>query len=213
MSSNNNSKPQRRSANPVISLNQFAHAKSKGTRRAIENYKQKRTSKFNRNAGLLREYRKAMKNEGYDAGKGASRKRSLNGDGDHVEVEHDDDKELNENKEDGNEQKTKKRRHKADPLAKAKEMAKHSKQDQLHQKETRAKEIEDNKRKATQKQLRARKLAKRTNRGQPIMKVCMNMNMQSMNQSFFNYHLASVLFCLLCTNSNKILSLFIECCR
>lgn len=170
--------PQRRPVNPVISLTQFAHAKSQGTRKAIENYKHKKQSKFNRNAGLLREYRKVMKSEGYEAGKGASRKRPLqedeggrnNDDEDYdrkrtgiVDIRNGDD---NYN----GDQKNVKKRHKADPFAKAKEMAKRSKEDRVHQREMKVKEQEENKKKLKQKQIRSRKLAKRTSRGQPVMK-------------------------------------------
>lgn len=56
----------RRNANAVLSLQQFAHSKSKGTRRAIETYRQKRQNKFNHRAGLVREYRKALKTEGFE---------------------------------------------------------------------------------------------------------------------------------------------------
>ena len=171
MSSSNNREraPKRRTANSVISLTKFAHAKSKGTRKAIENYKQKKQSKFNRNAGLLREYRKAMKNEGYDAGKGGSRKRSLyDGDEEGEEKKVKKDEEFDE--EDKDDRRKKKRRHKADPLAKAKEMAKRSKEEREQKKESRAKEIKENEKRMKQKKIRSRKLSQRTNRGQPIMK-------------------------------------------
>ncbi len=182
MSSNADNHHQRRSAQTVVSLTKFAHAKSKGTRRAIEQYKQKRKSKFNRNASLLREYRKVMKKEGFEAGKGASRKRSLddkgreideseNGD-DHEEVQQSSDSEDNNNSEehDRQQKQQKTRRHKADPLAKAKQMAKQSKEDEIKRREMKVKEQEDHKRKLKQKQQRSRKLAKKTNRGQPVMK-------------------------------------------
>lgn len=175
---------QRRSAKTVVSLTKFAHAKSKGTRRAIEQYKQKRKSKFNRNASLLREYRKVMKKEGYEAGKGASRKRSLDDEGreieesengdDHEEVQHENensDSEDNDSDEQNQQLKQQKmRRHKTDPLAKAKQMAKQSKEDEIKRREMKVKEQEEHKRKLKQKQQRSRKLAKRTNRGQPVMK-------------------------------------------
>ncbi len=195
MSSNNNrSKPQqhrRAAAKPVISLTQFAHAKSKGTRRAIEKFRTKKKSKFNRNAGLLREYRKAMKSEGYDAGKGASRKRSL-GDSSIQNDEHDehDDHDDHENPGTGEKPDTrsiidgnvggggrggegsdrKKKRHKSDPFMRAKEIAKRNKEDQQNRKKMRIEEMEENERKMKQKKSRARMMTKKTSRGQPIMK-------------------------------------------
>ena len=186
MSNNNkHSTSRRRAANSVISLTQFAHSKSKGTRRAIEKCKQKKQSKFNRNAGLLREYRKAMKLEGYDAGNGGSRKRSLdnrnngknnNGQND-LDNQFDDD--TNNNSENNNEEteisttpstKKRKRFHKSDPFAKAKAKAKQSKVEIEQRKEIRIQEVKENEKKMKQKKMKSRKLAKRTNRGQPIIK-------------------------------------------
>lgn len=176
--SSKHQKNERRAANSVISLTQFAHAKSRGTRRAIENYKQKKQTKFNHNASLLREYRKAMKNEGYEAGKGASRKRSLsdNDNNDDIDgnlndqeaVKNDAVENINQSNQDKNERK--KKRHKSDPLAKAKQKAKQSKIDQKEREEMRIKSKEDNQRKIKLKKERAKKLAKRTRKGQPIMK-------------------------------------------
>jgi len=60
-------------AGPCLSLTQFVHSKSKGTRHAIEKYRQKKKSKFNHRAGLLREYRKVIQNEGYLPGERNSR--------------------------------------------------------------------------------------------------------------------------------------------
>jgi hypothetical protein len=143
----------RRTAKSVISLTQFAHSKSKGTRRAIEHYKQKKQSKFNRKAGLLREYKKAMKSEGFEAGKGASRKRTRG----------------NEPEDLGETDKVK-RRHKADPFAKAKEKARQNKEaifskKQEHQENMKLKHLNEKR-----KKIRGKQLNKRTRKGQPIMK-------------------------------------------
>lgn len=146
-----NDEEPRRKGNSVISLTQFAHSKSKGTRKAIEKYKQKKQAKFNHNAQLLKQYKKVMKKEGFEAGKGASRKRNKD----------DDD-------EDG--ERSSKKRVKADPFAKAKRKAEQAQLDS----EKRVIEREEGKKKQSekekQKKLRARKLSKRTKKGQPIMK-------------------------------------------
>ncbi len=185
MSNRNHAPPsRRRAANSVISLTQFAHSKSKGTRRAIEKFRQKKKSKFNRNAGLLREYRKAMKSEGYDPGQGASRKRQLDEDNDNnlksmkrsnYDEEEEDNNNNNSNnkpveREEGQVKKKRKKFHKSDPFAKAKAMAKQSKVEEEQRREMRVKKIKENEKKVKQKKIKTRKLAKRTNRGQPIMK-------------------------------------------
>eukprot|EP00553_Chaetoceros_curvisetus_P000488 CAMPEP_0204616150 /NCGR_PEP_ID=MMETSP0717-20131115/3461_1 /ASSEMBLY_ACC=CAM_ASM_000666 /TAXON_ID=230516 /ORGANISM="Chaetoceros curvisetus" /LENGTH=193 /DNA_ID=CAMNT_0051629287 /DNA_START=35 /DNA_END=616 /DNA_ORIENTATION=- len=164
---NTNNKDERRTGNSVISLTQFAHSKAKGTRRAIENYKRKKQNKFNHNANLLKGYRKAMKKEGYEAGKGGSRKRRLddipsNGDGARDNEESIDN---NTNKE----WKIKKKR-KTDPFAKARMKAEQNKQDELKKKQEHTEQLEQQKRKQQEKKMRTKKLAKRTRKGQPIMK-------------------------------------------
>mmetsp|Transcript_4403 Transcript_4403/g.6721 ORF Transcript_4403/g.6721 Transcript_4403/m.6721 type:complete len:179 (-) Transcript_4403:253-789(-) len=153
--------PKRRNANTVISLTQFAHSKSKGTRRAIENFKYKKQSKFNRNAGLLRGYKKAMKTEGFEVGKGASRKRTSKG--------MDQSTKRDDGDNDGYSQRMKKRQ-KSDPFAKAKQKAKQSKEEIIERQNDIEKQKKLMKRKATEKKVKTRKLSKRTKKGQPIMK-------------------------------------------
>jgi hypothetical protein len=144
-----------RQGNTVISLTKFAHAKSRGTRRAIEKYRQKKQSKFNYNAGLLREYKKVMKNEGYEAGKGASRKRQ------------DTDVIVNEDAAAGA---VKEKRKKADPFAKARQQAEKSKLEKAQREEDLKQRLKENELKEKQNKLKARKMAQRTKKGQPIMK-------------------------------------------
>ena len=146
----------RRTANSVISLTQFAHSKSKGTRRAIEKFKQKKTNKFNHNAKLLRDYKKVMKSEGYEAGQGASRKRN---------------QANSEDKGDGaDEQDKPKKRQKSDPFAKAKLKAKQAKEDVYNGKLDKEQQVKERAIKEKQKKVKTRKLAQRTKKGQPIMK-------------------------------------------
>jgi hypothetical protein len=145
-----NDEEPRRKANSVISLTQFAHSKSKGTRKAIEKYKQKKQAKFNHNAQLLKQYKKVMKKEGFEAGKGASRKRNK------------------DDLEDG--ERSSKKRVKADPFAKAKRKAQQAHLDSEKRIIEREEQKEKQSEKEKQKKLRARKLSQRTKKGQPIMK-------------------------------------------
>ena len=70
-SSSSSQKYRRRQA--AISLASFSS--KKGHYRALQEYKKRKETKFLQNASLLREYKKTMKQEGYDVGRGASRKR------------------------------------------------------------------------------------------------------------------------------------------
>lgn len=154
---NASSEDPRRAANSVITLSQFAHSKSKGTRRAIEHFKQKKQSKFNRKAGLLREYKKVMKSEGFEAGKGASRKRNRDESNKaNITVQEEDEKPI--------------RRNKSDPFAKAKEQARQHKVAELNRKLEHQQKMKKRALSEKKKKTKARKLAKRTTKGQPIMK-------------------------------------------
>lgn len=152
----------RRTANSVISLTQFAHSKSKGTRRAIERFNQKKQSKFNRNANLLRQYKKVMKDEGYQAGKGGSRKRNqTDAEGTGSNNKSDDYGDCTERS---------KKRHKSDPFAKAKQKARQSEVAEQNKKREFQDKMKQRSVKEKQKRLKAKKVMKRTKKGQPVMK-------------------------------------------
>ena len=72
-SSSSSSSQTKRRKQAAISLASFST--KKGHDRALQEYKKRKETKFLANATLLRGYQRAMKREGYDAGKGASRKR------------------------------------------------------------------------------------------------------------------------------------------
>ena len=63
-----------RKARERISLNDFVHRK--GQVRALEEFKYRKQRKKVETAKALRSYRKVMKQQGYEAGQGASRKRT-----------------------------------------------------------------------------------------------------------------------------------------
>jgi hypothetical protein len=123
----------------AISLTKFST--KKGHDRALQEYKKRREMKFQKNATLLREYQKAMKKEGYDAGRGASRKRRSR------EEDLDDDDVVVGEKE----ERTKN----------------NSKEIETVDHEVRKKEM--NKREQERK-VRAKKMMQRTRRGQPLIK-------------------------------------------
>mmetsp|Transcript_4214 Transcript_4214/g.6169 ORF Transcript_4214/g.6169 Transcript_4214/m.6169 type:complete len:264 (+) Transcript_4214:188-979(+) len=159
----------RRAANSIVSLTQFAHSKSKGTRRAIQEYRNKKQTKFNNNTKLLNDYRKMMKKEGYEAGKGTSRKRSSG-----FEDDNDNREEANDNDNDNNDEPQQKmkilKKRKMDPFTKARQKAEEAKQAQLQHTQKREDALLARGERQKQKKIRAKKLSKRTKRGQPIMK-------------------------------------------
>ena len=95
-----------------------------------------------------------MKSEGFEAGRGASRKRT----GD------EEPKDINE------EGSRPKRRHKSDPFAKAKLKAIQNKEAILNKKLEHQEELKQTELNGKKKKIKAKHLAKRTRKGQPIMK-------------------------------------------
>ena len=163
MATGNSEPPQRRRVDGTVSMANFAQRK--GQTRAIQECKKRKEKKVFQTAKHLRRYRKAMKQEGYEAGTGASRKRvgeepassssSVSG----TEL-------LSAEQPEKKQQ----RRPKANPFAKAQEQAK-AKKDQVAQnivdKETNEKDREQ---KLKQRRKQTKLLSKRSRRGQPIIK-------------------------------------------
>lgn len=149
----------------AISLTKFST--KKGHDRALQEYKKRKETKFQKNATLLREYQKAMKKEGYDAGRGASRKRRSR------EEDRDDDvvgekEEVDETS--NNELARKRKRQKADPLHHAKKEADRRRTERIEAISTlEVRQKEMNKREQERK-VRAKKKMQRTRRGQPLIK-------------------------------------------
>lgn len=151
---------QRRSQ--AISLNSFST--KRGHDRAIEEFKKRKETKFRKNATLLREYSKAMKSEGYDVGRGASRKRNFDG----VAAEQDkkshqaSDAEKNSNE--------RKKRHKSDPLKVARQKAQYLKEEKVKSQNQKEQQMLEEEKKVQNRKKRARKMMERTRKGQPLMK-------------------------------------------
>lgn len=164
------SQTQRR-RNAAISLNSFSS--KKGHDRALQEYKKRKDEKFQKNATLLREYQRAMKQEGYEVGKGASRKRRGDDVDDEDGKDDDGEKGFEHKTKDGalqRQQQNKKKRHKSDPLLKAKQKAERAKSQHHSQIKQQQKEKEDEVKKQHDRMNRAKKMMQRTKRGQPLMK-------------------------------------------
>mmetsp|Transcript_8227 Transcript_8227/g.17536 ORF Transcript_8227/g.17536 Transcript_8227/m.17536 type:complete len:210 (+) Transcript_8227:82-711(+) len=159
-----------RRRNAAISLNSFSS--KKGHDRALQEYKKRKDQKFQKNAALLREYQRAMKQEGYDVGKGASRKRDRDGEdrsGNAEKSAADDNSEEVENHQKSGES-TRKKRHKSDPLYQARKQAEIRKQQQLEEISERKGNQQNEGKKQHLRKVRAKKMMQRTKRGQPLMK-------------------------------------------
>ena len=166
-------------------------ARRKGQIRALEEYKKRKQVKQRETVIQLRKYRKVMKQEGFQAGSGKSRKRSLQ---EHDEEDHTKDGEVVEDQEnytgedvqqsihpmndrvaameaEGTEKtRPNKKRHKTNPLQKSidkaqqkKELAEKAKQEKIEREQEREKRLKERKR-------MTKLLQRRTKRGQPIIK-------------------------------------------
>jgi len=130
----------------AIPLTDFAQRK--GQKRALEEYHNRKAHKRKNTAIALRGYRKAMKQQGYEAGKGASRKRTT----------------TTTNKTQG------KKQAKSNPFAKALKQGEERKKSRQEAQAAREAFVAQKDQKLRERRQHTRKLQKRTKKGQPIMK-------------------------------------------
>lgn len=153
-----------RSARERISLDDFVHRK--GQVRALEEFKYRKQRKKIQTAKALRSYKKVMKQEGYEAGQGASRKRVDSSNHEEDDLDLGNIEEIN----DEAVAKLHKRRRKMNPfqksIQKAEEKMIKAKQ---HERETNQNE-KQRLQKLKERKQRTKLLNKRTKRGQPIIK-------------------------------------------
>jgi hypothetical protein len=152
----------RTSSRERISLESFVHRK--GQVRALTEFKYRKQHKKVETAKALRSYRKVMKQQGYEAGTGASRKRVEDSEEPTAENTEDTAKEEEE------EPKEYKKRHKMNPFVKPAKRAEESKRLAATHKEEKETGEKDRQRCLKERKKRTKLLSKRTRRGQPIMK-------------------------------------------
>ncbi|KAL3936442.1 MAG: hypothetical protein SGBAC_008243 [Bacillariaceae sp.] len=163
-----------RKARERISLNDFVHRK--GQVRALEEFKYRKQRKKVETAKALRSYRKVMKQQGYEAGHGASRKRIEVSSNKRQEEEDEDDSGNHRNLEEEVEDyvaattKTNKRRPKMNPYQKSVEKAEQKKVKATEHKQQKKHNEAQRVEKLKERKQRTKLLNKRTKRGQPIMK-------------------------------------------
>lgn len=154
MAPTNSSSEGRQRGENAISLENFGQRK--GQVRALEEFRVRKEKKRVETAKALRKYKKAMKKEGLDAGRGASRKR----------VE----KEPNEaDAKEGTE-----RRKKSNPFQKSKDLAAKKKESIIQRQKDKEQNEKDRQKRLRERKNQTRLLSKRSKRGQPIMKHTVN---------------------------------------
>ena len=142
----------------VVGLEAFARGGT-GTGKAIAAFRDRKDRKRRHTAQALRQYAKVMQKEGYEPGKGASRKRE-----DTIgKTEHDEKKDVAPPNDEDDKTGPRQRRHKTNPYKDLKPKEKSN----IPDKEAQEKE---RKHKLRERRQRTRRLQQRTSKGQPIMK-------------------------------------------
>ena len=172
--SNRNSDQRRRRVDGNVSMASFAHRKG-GHDRAIQEFRKRKERKFSENAKQLRQYRKVMKQEGYDAGKGASRKRSYDSNNDddaNEDVVEDDTQQTSGGVKDDQQPPNKKQRRpaKTNPFQKSLKKAQQKKLDQEAIQKEKERQEKQKQQKLRDRRKMTKKLGQRSKKGQPIIK-------------------------------------------
>jgi hypothetical protein len=183
----------------MVGVEAFARRKG-GTTKAIKEFQKRKEKKRTQTAQTLRRYRKVMKQEGYEPGAGASRKRQhqqlYSGKIDpeeeqdkfaHTPQEQADTEELKKNSahQDGDEDShsdkddskrvvsedgKRRKKEKSNPFAKALKKAKEAVSDATARQEEQEKRDKERRSRLNERKKKTRLMAQRTQRGQPIMK-------------------------------------------
>lgn len=140
-----------------ISLENFGQRK--GQVRALAEFRNRKQRKRIETAKALRKYKKTMKSEGFDAGRGASRRRVGDREGTR---ESDGSEEI--------EKAVPARRQKTNPFQKSIDKAKLKKETAENMIKIREDNQKEKQRKLRERKQQSKLLARRTKRGQPIMK-------------------------------------------
>eukprot|EP00934_Nitzschia_sp_Nitz4_P001378 Nitzschia sp. Nitz4//scaffold54_size114964//97586//98200//NITZ4_003867-RA/size114964-processed-gene-0.193-mRNA-1//-1//CDS//3329554399//1378//frame0 len=158
-----------------ISLESFGQRK--GQVRALEEFRVRQQRKRLATAKALRKYRKVMKGEGFEAGTGASRKRKeVDGGDEDNEVEEEPIEDDEEDQEDSTTRSSEEdkpaaaRRTKSNPFQKSLAQSEKKRLALAQAQKDREQNEKDRKKKLRERRVRTKNLAKRTQRGQPIMK-------------------------------------------
>ena len=149
--------------------------------KSLRRYRKRQEQRFAHKASALRDYKKAMKKEGYEAGRGAGRKRYRDnkGIGSDEEVRRRadapgaagayDDEEAQSDEGERSNHKSQKRRKKIDPMAHIRRKAEEKREERSRIVEEREQKKKADVSKERQRKKNYRSKQKRTRKGQPIM--------------------------------------------
>lgn len=142
-----------------ISLENFGQ--KKGHVRALSEFRNRKHKKRVETATRLRKYKKAMKSEGFQAGRGASRRRWGESEAEEEKLTEQNDDNIS-------------RRRKTNPLQKSIDKAEQKKKNVDAIKKSKDENEKEKRRKLRERKQQTKLLARRTKRGQPIMKHTVN---------------------------------------
>ena len=153
--------------------------------KSLRRYRKRQEQRFAHKASALRNYKKAMKKEGYEAGRGAGRKRYRDNKGIGSDEEEGrrradapgaaganaayDDEEAQSDEVERSNHKSKKRRKKIDPMADIRRKAEEKREERSRIVEEREQKKKADASKERQRKKNYRSKQKRTRKGQPIM--------------------------------------------
>jgi hypothetical protein len=160
----------RRRRRRAVGVEDFAHRK--GVTKAIEDFRKRKDKKRTETAKALRKYKKTMKQEGYEPGRGASRKRQHGEES--AENYAEKDKKKNSPEQEAGEDKTQttrpNKKAKTNPFQKSLQKAEQKKQQIEKAKVDKEKQEKEREKKIKEKRKRSKLLRQRTSKGQPVMK-------------------------------------------
>jgi len=162
----------RRRAGAAMNVENFAHRK--GVTKAIQSFRKRKDDKRTETAKALRRYKKTMKQEGYEPGRGASRKREAVVEGETKEKSNQEGESENTNTDQKQQQEQEQRvfqkRTKTNPFQKTLKKAAEKKEQQQQSEEERKTQEKQRQKKLKDRAKRSRQLRERTSKGQPVMK-------------------------------------------
>ena len=166
---NNDHDRRRRRAGTALTVENFAHRK--GVTKAIQSFRKRKDDKRTETAKALRRYKKTMKQEGYEPGRGASRKR------DNVDEEEEQISTgaagtvtTSEQQEQNSQKQPYQKRAKSNPFQKTLKKAEEKKQQLEKAAHDREANEHQREKKLKDRRKRSKNMRARTSKGQPVMK-------------------------------------------
>lgn len=158
----------RRRAGTALTVENFAHRK--GVTKAIQSFRKRKDDKRTETAKALRRYKKTMKQEGYEPGRGASRKRDTAGREEEQIEPGATAIAASEQPEQNNQKQPYQKRAKTNPFHKTLKKAEEKKQQHQQAAQDREANEQQREKKLKDRRKRSKNMRARTSKGQPVMK-------------------------------------------